>query len=280
MTASGSAPYFDTVAEEYASWYEAPSADGYALRVRQERVLELLDLKGGRVLDVGCGPGMLGAELLRRGYEFWGVDAAPGMLAQCRRRLGAGRARLAVGDAARLPFPDGAFDAVICMGVIGNVRAGAAALAELARLVRPGGTLVVSLPNPLSPYGAWKSLVFYPVVSLLRAGYYRLAGRPEPRALYRFAWRPSLGSRLLHFPGFHTVRDVRELLARRGAEVTDVVHFYFNVFLSPLDQLFPRLAVRAARGLERLRRGPLRFLGAGFVVRARAAARPAGAGRG
>ena len=50
--------------------------------------------------------------------------------------------------------------------------------------------------------------------------------------------------------------------------VTDVAFYYFNVLLSPLDEWAPRIALRTARRLENLRSGPLKWLGAGFIVRA------------
>ena len=60
------------------------------------------------------------------------------------------------------------------------------------------------------------------------------------------------------------------MLARSGATVTGTAYFYFNVFLSPLDQLFPRWAMSVSQRLERLRHGRLKWLGAGFVLRAKA----------
>jgi ubiquinone/menaquinone biosynthesis C-methylase UbiE len=145
--------YYDQVVAEYTAWYHTESPLGYALRVRQQRVVELLDQPGGRILDVGCGPGMLASELLYRGYEFWGIDASSGMIQQCRKQFGTvARAHFAVGDAVHLPFADEFFDVVVCIGVLDRLQANEAALKEMARVVKPNGTLVISFPNLVSPY--------------------------------------------------------------------------------------------------------------------------------
>ena len=101
-----SARFFDAVSPTYSQRYEEASPGGYAARVRKQRVLELLDKRGdpegGRLLDVGCGPGIMVDDALQRGYEFWGIDAAPGMIERCLKRYGdSGKAHFAMGNAVR-----------------------------------------------------------------------------------------------------------------------------------------------------------------------------------
>jgi ubiquinone/menaquinone biosynthesis C-methylase UbiE len=269
MTLSEPVRYFNETVEEYAAQYHAQSPGGHALRVRQQRVLELLDRAGGKVLDVGCGPGMLAEEMLGLGYEVWGVDAAPGMIAECHRQLDkSARTHFSVGDAANLAFADGFFDTVTCIGVIDRIEDHESVLKEMARIVRRNGTLIVSFPNLLSPYAAWKLFVFYPTIALLRPIYCSLAGHPQPLSPYRFAGfrrllSPSVSDKL------QTPRKAVQLMATHGLEVTDVVYFNFNVFLPPLDELFPHGAMKATERLERLRFGKLRWLAAGFILKAR-----------
>ena len=270
MTVSESAEYYDQIAATYRACYRAQSPGGYALWVRQQRVLELLDGRGGKVLDVGCGPGVLARELVNRGYETWGLDASPKMIEHCRRDIGERRdANFVVGDAAHLVFADGSFDAVICMGVIGSIGAGEAAIKEMIRVLKPNGSLLISFPNLLSPYAAWRAFVFYPTVALIRPVYYSLVGRPAPPAVYNLSWCRQLRSRGVFHGILDTAGRTRKLMAKDGVEVTDIVYFYFNVLLSPIDELLGRPALALSKSLERLRFGRLKWLGAGFVVKAR-----------
>lgn len=258
MSSSNSDSFFDHVAEQYASWYHGRSPGGYALRVRHQHVLTLLeqDQSGGKILDVGCGPGFLLRDLLERGYLCWGVDASPRMIEQCVKKFGS-RAHFAIGDATRLEFPDGFFDAVICTGVIDHISNHDTALREMVRILKREGTLLVSFPNLVSPYAVWRKFVFYPVVRRLRPIYLTLTGHPQPHPM------PTTYARL------HKARKTIELVQENKAKVTEIVYFYFNIMLSPLDELFPRMALRTSEALERLRGGPLRWLGAGFILKAR-----------
>lgn len=63
--------FFDSRARNYNREYEDETPAGYALRIRREKVMSLFDQRGGRVLDVGCGPGIMAAETIQRGCEFW-----------------------------------------------------------------------------------------------------------------------------------------------------------------------------------------------------------------
>jgi demethylmenaquinone methyltransferase/2-methoxy-6-polyprenyl-1,4-benzoquinol methylase len=112
-----------------------------------------------RVLDVATGTGMVAQELVRRyGCTVVGLDQSPGMLARARARLArdpglAARVTLIEGEAERLPFADGEFDHLTFTYLLRYVEDPAATVAELARVVRPGGriaTLEFGVPpNPL-----------------------------------------------------------------------------------------------------------------------------------
>ena len=99
---------------------------------------------GMRILDVGCGPGSITlgfAEAVAPG-EVVGIDFQPSQVVQARA-LSAARgiinARFEVADVYRLPFPDGAFDAVFANAVLWHLREPLRALAEMRRVLRPGG---------------------------------------------------------------------------------------------------------------------------------------------
>jgi demethylmenaquinone methyltransferase/2-methoxy-6-polyprenyl-1,4-benzoquinol methylase len=95
---------------------------------------------GGHVLDVATGTGLVAAELLRRRYRVTGLDQSTEMLAVARERLG-GRCELVEGTAAALPFPAETFDHLTFTYLLRYVDDPAATVAELARVVRPGGVV-------------------------------------------------------------------------------------------------------------------------------------------
>ena len=101
-----------------------------------------LDLRPGeRVLDVGAGTGVSTVEMARDGAFAIGADLSVGMLRAGRRTRP--DVPLVAGDALRLPFPDGSFDAVTISFALRNVVDVEAALAELGRVTRIGGRLVI-----------------------------------------------------------------------------------------------------------------------------------------
>ena len=112
------------------------------------RVVEpLLDAagvaEGSRMLDVATGPGVVAAAALARGASVVGLDVAPAMLALARRRLG--DVELVEGDAEQLPFGDGGFDAAVANFLILHVGRPERVAAEMARVVRPGGRVALSV---------------------------------------------------------------------------------------------------------------------------------------
>ena len=102
-----------------------------------------------RLLDVGCGTGrfaVLASE--RLGARVWGIDPSEEMLAQARRREGAGRVGWKLAEAEHLPFKDGWFDAAHAHLVLHALRDRPAAFRELARMLQPGGRAVFASFRP------------------------------------------------------------------------------------------------------------------------------------
>ena len=110
---------------------------------------------GGHVLDVATGTGLVAEQLLARGLRVTGLDQSVGMLDVARRRLG-DRAELVEASAEALPFPDGSFAHLTFTYLLRYVDDPGATLRELARVVRPGGT-VAMLEFGL-PRGVWRPL--------------------------------------------------------------------------------------------------------------------------
>jgi 2-polyprenyl-6-hydroxyphenyl methylase/3-demethylubiquinone-9 3-methyltransferase len=115
------------------------------------------DLDGRLVLDAGCGGGLVARELAAAGAEVVGVDRSLGSLGVARRAVGSHFAP-ARGRLERLPFADGAFGAVVAADVLEHLPDLPAAVAELARVLAPGGSFVFDTINR-TPW-SWFTAVF------------------------------------------------------------------------------------------------------------------------
>jgi ubiquinone/menaquinone biosynthesis C-methylase UbiE len=104
----------------------------------------------GSALDLGAGPGQIVLKLAARlpGWRLIGLDRSPGMVSQARKSLAAhpgaaGRVEFLLADGCRAPFRDASFDLVICNSVLHHLAEPARALAEIARLARPGAAILL-----------------------------------------------------------------------------------------------------------------------------------------
>lgn len=118
------------------------------LVAQRRTVLALLAAQPGeRIVDVGCGPGLLAEDLaaaVGAAGDVLAVDVSQSMVAMASRRCAAlGQVRTAQAHANALPAPEGAFDAVVCTQVLEYVPDAAGALREFARVLRPGGRLLL-----------------------------------------------------------------------------------------------------------------------------------------
>jgi SAM-dependent methyltransferase len=120
---------------------------------------------GTKVIDVGCGAGRHSFEAYRRGADIIAFDQDVTELADVAKMFEAmadagevpasGRAEARVGDALALPYADGTFDVVIASEILEHVPADEAAIAELVRVLKVGGTLAVTVPRWLPEKLCW-----------------------------------------------------------------------------------------------------------------------------
>jgi SAM-dependent methyltransferase len=138
----------------------ADAYDRFMGRYSLELSPQLADLagvqEGQRVLDVGCGPGALIAELVERGADVSGVDPSPQFVAAVRERYPGVDVRQA--SAEQLPFEDGSFDAALAQLVVHFMADPVRGISEMARVTRADGVVAASVWDmaggraPLSPF--------------------------------------------------------------------------------------------------------------------------------
>jgi demethylmenaquinone methyltransferase / 2-methoxy-6-polyprenyl-1,4-benzoquinol methylase len=174
---------------------------------------------GGHVLDVATGTGLVAQALVERGFRVTGVDQSPEMLARARARFD-GRVELVEASAEALPFGDASFDHLTFTYLLRYVDDPAATVRELARVVRPGGTVAMlefGLPRGLwrPPWDLWVLLGLPLAGRLLSPGWHEVgtflgpsirdfhARYPEPRlvGIWREAGIADVRSRRLSLGG-------------------------------------------------------------------------------
>jgi ubiquinone/menaquinone biosynthesis C-methylase UbiE len=239
--------YWNAKASEYDALYDEQSASGDWLRARQAVVLRFVGNGPGQALDVGMGSGRLVEALQQQGWTAWGVDGAPGMVALARARVPSATERLAEGRIEQLPFDADSFDAVVSTGMFAYASDRPAMLSEIARVLRPGGRLVMSTGNARSPTHFWRHEMLYPV---MRAAKKRVAfGVPPPVDRDRLPGR----------------RGIERMFADAGLPVEVVEFTSCGVVPDPLDRVFPRAARSLAARANRLPPS-VRHLVAGQIV--------------
>jgi ubiquinone/menaquinone biosynthesis C-methylase UbiE len=133
--------------DDFSSWYERERSYGYHSLIDELEVLAVRDFAAGRrVLEAGCGTGLVLSRLARVAREAHGFDLSAGMVQKARER----GLSVTLGSVTQIPFRDNTFDFVCSFKVLAHVPDITDALAELARVTRPGGTLALEFYNPFS----------------------------------------------------------------------------------------------------------------------------------
>jgi ubiquinone/menaquinone biosynthesis C-methylase UbiE len=260
--------YFDSASDYWRDVYGDPGVQGLIYRERMHTALRWIDglelPTGCAALDVGCGAGLMAVELAGRGMHVTATDSSRRMASAARRQAAhaglADRIRIMEADAHALPFSSETFDLVVALGLLPWVADPQRTLAEMGRVLRPGGWLIVTADNRvrlnlvLEPR---ENPLLWPVKLGLRA-YRRAAGQASGSGA------PSR----LHLPG-----DVQRMLARAGLTTArqGTVGFGPFTFLGR-PVLTGAMSLRVHASLRRYsahRMKSLRRLGWHYIVAAR-----------
>lgn len=223
----------------YATETERLEDENFRVRrdIAVSRILSIVTPES-QVLDLGCGTAPILSELRRQGVKVLGLDYSADMLEHARTRLrsqGLDETDLEQGDCRTTPYPGASFDVVACLGVISYLENYDPVLDEIERLLKPGGTVLISFRNchnPLlsDPLALGKRILRTLLIPLL-------GPRPEPAF--------EIGRFLDH-------RVVCEKMESRGFRFVEFFGIGFGPFRLAGKTLFSeRQSIRISRWLTR-----------------------------
>ncbi len=248
--------HFDAYAQDdrWGALYDPKNARSHSFLERRDRSVELLgDLAGAHLLDLGCGSGVLLPCVMQAGLAgYVGIDIAPTMIEQARANMtefGLPETyRAAVGDVTALDLPDAHFDRVVAMGVLEYFDDPRDVLREAARVTKPGGIGVFTVPNRAALHNR-----------IIRAS----------GALRRVARKVTGGEEPAVARDEYTPETFREMVADTPWKPHDE-RFYNRLAIPyPVTRVAPRVASHSAKWTDlRATRGGggLEFLATGYIA--------------
>jgi len=195
--------FFDRCATTYyKKRYIESTLEVYNFSTRKDLVLSMLKKNNWKVLEIGCGPGVMSKELSQKGYELFELDISKKMIKEAINRVKKikNKPYFFIGDIENLCFSDSQFDAVICLGTLQLVN-DKKAIKEIYRVLKPKGILIVAVPTKRM-ISSFLKLIITPLKPL----FYRVMKRKRVIISFRNeGYRPWQLDRLLARNGFKKV---------------------------------------------------------------------------
>jgi ubiquinone/menaquinone biosynthesis C-methylase UbiE len=218
--------YFQSQSLQWKNLYKSSGVDAVIIQDRHTSVLAWIDslnlAPGSLVLEVGCGAGFMAVDLAQRGFRVQAFDSSEAMIEQARwhaeESLTNDLLTLKVRDVYSMDFDDESFDLVIAIGVIPWLEQLEPAIGEMARVLKPGGYIIVTTANRMglmSMLDPWRNPVFEPLKRRLKVVLNRVGHRN---------FSPSMS--------FHTYRFIDKTLARQQCMKTRSMTRGFGFSLS------------------------------------------------
>lgn len=241
--------YFDTTADGYNRAYnKGDNLRSFIFERRKVIVLGLFDIKKGKILDIGCGPGVYTDRLSRSGYEIYGIDPSEKMV-EIAKSKNFPNARFSVGRAEKIDFGDSFFDGILCVGVLEYLNSIEEGVRELSRVAKTGSVAVFTAPNASS------------ILNIID-----VALRYAVKALYKITRIGILKNAMDHAYDLRLVkpREIDMLLKKYGFDIEDRVFHIFRI--SFLNRISPGLSLWLAKKMDFIKNP---FLGIDYIVKCR-----------
>lgn len=261
--------YYRSKAATYTERYSV-KAGGDLLWTRHRAILDFVHSWGlparSRFLDMGCGPGVLTRELASMGFSGIGVDASPAMIdisTKAAESNGFSETwSYLVGDVENLPVPDASVDAVICSGVIDYLPSDDKLISEAARVLKPGGRLVLCFTNKFGYTISLSTPLFW------------MKKIPAVRSFASFLRSKAVGGKegamtMDFLPRQHRPAVARRSMTSHGFHIEADRYVHFSLLPAPFCSLTSRLNFGIDEKLGALDRTPLRSIGSCYILSTR-----------
>lgn len=252
--------HFDSYSKdsEWSRLYMSPPTSfNWSFLIRKQRVLELIDSQEGKILDIGCGPGIITEEIINKNYDYFGIDISPEMIEEARRKFSdyifSSKINLSVGDITKIDFPDTYFDGITCMGLFEYLGDFNMALKETNRALKQNGFLIVTAPLKYQ-LDRFMVMLLAPLRIILASTYHKLRNI-NPRPIKR---------------NFFTPSQLDFLMAKFGFKKDDFAYYNFTFLPYPFTVLFPRFTYFLNKKMERFyKRHTISFFATGYIAKYR-----------
>lgn len=227
------ADFYTKQSTYYKENYVNESKCNYLRRLRSQLICERLSLAKSfeNVLDAGCGPAIIYTELLAKSLKYYALDMVQTNLDEIKNTNYTQNLELICDDLDHFTWKDCFFDVIICSGTIEYTSYPSRNLTRLFGFLKPGGLLICSFPNLLSPY------------------------RILSEYIYKYAWKlknRALGKMSYSYPRklFYRGTICKLLKSTQAVELIEVKYFGQKLLFQPLDNIFRDLDFKILRFFE------------------------------
>ncbi len=219
---------FDNWADQYNSWFTTPIGR-YVKQYEEELLTEFLEpAPGEKILDVGCGTGIFTRNILKKGAVVTGMDISCPMIEVAKSELTNENFIPLCADMCSLPFAANSFDKAVSMTAIEFVEDAESAIIELNRIVIPGGTIVVTTLNSISPWAERRRKKAAQGHSLFKNIFFR-----SPEEMKKLISRECLIKTAIHFPKDVPLEHLEQIENAGKKQQLDTGAFLASKWFSP-----------------------------------------------